>query len=192
MRRLRLNLNRLRARQLAILAQKKNFTRREFIGLTGTAALGAASQAKQLGLRLPGSFKIAGDEKRLAFLLGGEERWVIDPQRFSGSPKLTIERSEARVRFELTHATYPGTNLPADLTGELSRVGRRWRMHLRMALGGFDAKFPFAQWLAGGDPAVSCVPLPGALFDLGPPGRVVSAATARAGLLPGWGTRCSG
>src|SRR5712692_2858825 len=115
MRRYRLNLNRLRARQLAILAQKKNFTRREFIGLTGTAALGAASQAKKLGLRLPESFEIVGDEKRLAFMLGGQERWVIDPQRFSGSPKLTIDRTETRVRFDLTHATYPGTNLSADL-----------------------------------------------------------------------------
>src|SRR5712692_3451545 len=115
MRRYRLNLNRLRARQVAILAQKKNFTRRQFIGLTGTAALGAASQAKKLGLRLPGSFKIVGDEKRLAFMLGGQERWVIDPRRFSGSPKLTIDRTETRVRFELTHATYPGTNLSADL-----------------------------------------------------------------------------
>ncbi len=88
MKRLKLNFTGLRARQLAILAQKKNFTRRQFIGLTGTAALGAASQAKKLGLRLPGSFKIVGDEKRLAFLLGGEERWVIDPQRFSGSPPI--------------------------------------------------------------------------------------------------------
>src|SRR5713101_2783427 len=131
MRRLRLNLDRLRARQLAILAQKKNFTRREFIGLTGTAALGAASHAKQLGLRLPGSFRIVGDEKRLAFLLGGEERWVIDPQRFSGSPKLTIDRTETRIRFELSRARYPETNLPADRTGKLNRTGRRWRMHLR-------------------------------------------------------------
>src|ERR1700694_4137600 len=167
MRRLRLNLNGLRARQLAILAKKKNFTRREFIGLTGTAALGAASQAKKLGLRLPGSFKIAGDEKRLAFLLGSEERWVIDPQRFSGSPKLTIERTETRIRFELSRARYPGTNLPADLTGELNRVGRRWRMHLHMALGGFDAKFPFEKWLVGNDPAVSGVHLQRTVSDLG-------------------------
>ncbi len=192
MRRLRLNLNRLRARQLAILAQKKNFTRREFIGLTGTAALGAASQAKQLGLRVPGSFKIAGDEKRLAFLLGGEERWVIDPQRFSGSPKLTIERSETRVRFELTHATYPGTNLPADLTGELNRVGRRWRMHLRMALGGFDAKFPFEKWLAGDNPAVSGVHLPRTVLALGQSGRAVASGTAHAAFSPGWVTEFRG
>ena len=192
MRRLRLNLDRLRAHQLAILAQKKNFTRREFIGLTGTAALGAASQAQKLGLRLPGSFKIVGDEKRLAFLLGGEERWVIDPQRFSGSPKLTIERTETRVRFELSHATYPGTNLRADLTGELNRVGRRWRMHLRMALGGFEAKFPFEKWLAGDDPAVSAVHLQRAVVELGQSGRVFASGTARAAFGPGWVTEFRG
>ena len=192
MRRLSLNLTSLRARQLAIFAQKKNFTRREFIGLTGTAALGAASQAKQLGLALPGALKIAGDEKRLAFLLGGQERWVIDPQRFGGSPKLTIERTETRVRFELTHATYPGTNLPADLTGELNRVGRRWRMHLRMALSGFDAKFPFEKWLAGDNPAVSSAHLPRTVLELGQSGRVVASGTARAAFGPGWVTEFRG
>ncbi|HVS81799.1 MAG TPA: hypothetical protein VHE60_08690, partial [Pyrinomonadaceae bacterium] len=192
MQRLKLNLTGLRARQLAILAQKKNFTRREFIGLTGTAALGAASQAKKLGIALPASFKIVGDEKRLAFLLGGEERWVIDPQRFSGSPKLTIDRTETRIRFELSRARYPGTNLPADLTGELNRIGRRWRMHLRMALGGFDAKVPFEKWLAGNDPAVSGVHLQRTVSELGQSGRVLASGTARAAFSPGWVTEFRG
>ncbi len=192
MKRLRLNLPGLRARQLAILAQKKNFTRREFIGLTGTAALGAASQAKTLGLALPGSLKIVGDEKRLAFLLGGEERWVIDPQRFGGSPKLKIERTETRIGFELTGARYPGTNLPADLTGELNRVGRRWRMRLRMTLGGFDAKFPFEKWLAGNEAAVSGVHLQQTVSELGQSGRVLASGKARAAFSPGWTTEFRG
>ena len=186
MQRLKLDLPGLRARQLAILAQKKNFTRREFIGLTGTAALGAAAQAKTLSLRLPGSLKIVGDENRLAFLLGDEERWVIDPRRFSGSPKLSIERTETRLRFELSRARYPGTNLPADLTGELNRIGRRWRLHLRMTLGGFDAKIPFEQWLAGNEAAVSGVRLQQTVSDLGRSGRVLASGNARATFNPGW------
>ena len=83
MRRLRLNLNRLRARQLAILAQKKNFTRREFIGLTGTAALGVASQAKNLGLRLPGSSDCYFCDSSVANLLvGWKNRKIASLTRF--------------------------------------------------------------------------------------------------------------
>ena len=137
MRRLRFDLSALRARQLIILARQKNFSRRHFLGLTGTAALGAATHVKTLGIGASRPLEIQGDENRLAFLLDGEERWVIDPQRFSGNPKLTIARTETSLRFQLSDATYPGTKLPADLTCQLVRTGNHWRMQLRMEFGKF-------------------------------------------------------
>ena len=192
MQRLQINFSRLRARQLAILAQKKNFTRREFLGLTGTAALGAATQLKKLGRTQAGPLEIIGDENRLAFLLGGEERWVIDPQRFSGRPKLTIDRNETRVRLQLAGATYPGTKLPADLTCDLNATGKQWRMRLRMALGDFQAAAPFEKWLAGNEAVTSVVRLDGTVCALGQAGRVITRGVARARFDPGWVTELHG
>ena len=192
MRRLRFDLSALRAKQLVILARKKNFNRRDFLGLTGTAALGAASRVKLLGRGQAGALQIKGDENRLAFLLGSEERWVIDPQRFGGLPKLTIDRTDTRLRFQLAGATYPGTNLPADLTCELNRAGNGWRMHLRMALGNFQATAPFEDWLAGNEVATSAVRLDGTVCELGQAGRVLARGSARARFAPEWVTELHG
>src|SRR6185295_16907608 len=190
MQRLRLDFSELRSRQLALLARKEGFTRRAFIGLTGTAALGAASQVKLLG-RVFQPLEIKGDEEHLAFLLNGEERWVIDPKLFGGTPRLAIERSESHFHFKLSDATYPGTTLPADLACELTRAGRRWRMRLRMSLGGFDARAPFEQWLAGDEIAASSSHLANAV-ELGPAGRVLVSGNARAAFAPNWVTDLRG
>jgi hypothetical protein len=191
MQRPRLSFSELRARQLALLAKKKNLSRRAFIGLSGTAALGAATQVNLLG-RVFDPLEIKGDEDRLAFLLNGEERWVIDPKLFGGSPRLAIERSASRLYFKLSDATYPGTELPADLTCELNRAGRRWRMHLRMAFGGFDAKAPFEQWLAGDELAASNVRLGHTVVDLGQAGRMLLSGSARVTFDPAWVTALRG
>lgn len=191
MKRPQLNFAGLRARQLDLFAKTRHFTRRGFIGLTGTAALGAASQVKQLG-RVFDPLEIRGDENRLAFLLNGEERWVIDPKQFGGSPRLAIEKSESRIQLQLSHATYPGTKLPADLTCELNRAGRHWRMRLRMALGGFNTKVPFERWLAGDEPAASTVRLDRNVLELGHAARVLVSGSARATFDPGWVTGLRG
>ncbi|MEP6707912.1 MAG: hypothetical protein ABJC05_10350, partial [Pyrinomonadaceae bacterium] len=192
MQRPQLNLTGLRARQLAILAWKKNFTRREFIGLSGTAVLGAASQARKLDLTWPDHFEIAGDEKRLAFLLGDEERWVIDPQRFGGSAKLTIRRRANSILLHLSRAIYPGTKLPADLNCELNRVGKRWQMRLRMTLGDFEATVPFENWLGGNESAASTVKLRHTVSELGHSGRLIASGRARATFHPQWLTEFRG
>lgn len=187
MQRLQLSFTSLRARQLALAVKQKNFTRRQFMGLTGTAALGAASQIKQLR-RAFEPLEIKGDEDRLAFLLNGQERWVIDPKLFGGSPQLEIEKTSSRIHFKLSRATYPGTKLPADLTCELNRVGRRWRMHLRMALGNFRASAPFERWLAGDELVTSTSSLNKTAVELGQAGRLIVSGTANATFAPGWVT----
>ncbi|MEP6569924.1 MAG: hypothetical protein ABJC10_09135 [Acidobacteriota bacterium] len=192
MRRLRFDLSTLRAKQLVILARKKNFNRRHFLGLTGTAALGAASRVKLLGRGQVQPLEIKGDENRLAFSLNGEERWVIDPQRFTGKPKLTIERTATRLRFQLDGATYPGTKLKADLNCVLDRAGKGWRMHLQMELGNFQAALPFEKWLAGSEAATSAVRLDGAVCELGQTGRLLAHGPARARFTPDWVTELQG
>src|SRR6185436_10448003 len=161
-------------------------------GFTGTAALGAASRVNLLGHGPVKPLEIKGDENRLAFLLDGEERWVIDPQRFSGRPELTINRTDKHVRFQLANAIYPGTNLPADLTCDLKRTGRHWHMHLRMGLGEFQTAVPFEKWLAGTQAATSDVRLDGTLCELGQTGRVVTRGLARARFGPEWVTELRG
>jgi hypothetical protein len=95
MRRLRFDLSALRARQLIILARQNHFSRRHFLGLSGTAALGAATQVKKLAHGTVRPLEIKGDENRLAFLLDGEERWVIDPQRFGSHPNFRAPLTRA-------------------------------------------------------------------------------------------------
>ncbi|HEV7682192.1 MAG TPA: hypothetical protein VGO68_08730 [Pyrinomonadaceae bacterium] len=192
MRRLRFDLSALRARQFIILARQKHFSRRHFLGLTGTAALGAATQVKNLGHGLVRPMEIQGDENRLAFLLDGEERWVIDPQRFSGTPKLTIDRTAATLRFQLSGATYPGTQLSADLSCQLVRTGGHWRMQLRMEFGDFEAAVPFEKWLAGDEAATAAVRLDGSICELGQAGRLVTNGPARARFTPQWVTELHG
>ena len=153
--------------------------------------MGAASQAKLLASVFE-PVQIIGDENRLAFLLNGEERWIIDPKLFGGSPRLAIERSDSRLHLKLSQAFYPGTNLPADLTCELNRSGKRWRMRLQMALGGFDARAPFEKWLAGDEPAADSVRLGHTVCDLGQAGRVLVSGSARATFNPSWVTELRG
>src|SRR5438128_3841514 len=191
MQRRQFNYSALRDRRLLNLFHKKNFSRREFLGLSGTAALGAASQLK-LGRARAGKLEIAGDEQRLAFLLDGEERWVIDPQLFSGPAKLSIHKAENLVRFELSRAIYPGTKLPADLTGELHRTGKRWRMHLRMKLGNFRSTFRFEEWLAGNEVARSRFYLHQTVCEMGRVRRVVATGPANATFEPAWVTAMHG
>ncbi|HSS21291.1 MAG TPA: hypothetical protein VLL54_14550 [Pyrinomonadaceae bacterium] len=192
MQRLRFDLSALRARQLIILARKKNFNRRQFLGWTGTAALGAATQVKKLRAGQFQPLEIKGDETRLAFLLDGEERWVIDPQLFGGTPKLTIDRSGGHFHFELSGATYPGTKLPANLSCDLNRARKSWNMSLRMELGNFQATVPFERWLLGDEVASARVRLDGTVCELGQGGRVLARGAARARFDPVWTTELHG
>ena len=53
------------------------------------------------------------------------------------------------ILVEVRGARYPGTNVSADFTCVIVRGATGSRMTLAMALGGFSARVPFEQWLAG-------------------------------------------
>ena len=70
-----------------------------------------------------GPFTIASGTDWIAFSLDGQERWRIDARRFGGSPRLYFSRQAELIEVRLQGATYPGTDLSADLIVTLARPG---------------------------------------------------------------------
>lgn len=130
-------------------------SRRRMLALSASSAIVAAPAVTSMRTMLSGDFEIVGDARRVAFLLGGRERWVIDTRRFAGEPRLTLERTERTVRVELRNARYPGTDLPADFVCEVRPGLVKRPMDLRMTLGDFRCEMPLERWLLGAEPARS-------------------------------------
>jgi hypothetical protein len=141
---------------------------------------------------LLGLFEFAGDQKRVAFKLGGQERWVIDTRRFSGSPKLKVERSDKSISLELTGAEYPGTNLPANLLCDLRSGKTGWRMKLNLELGSFRCEVPFEKWLAGQALARCKVTVNARICELGSHSGIKVSGDAKAEFFPNWVLRLTG
>jgi hypothetical protein len=199
MARTRLNLSVLRDqskshddRDDSLDADRLTFSRREVLGLMGAAAVGTSPAFKTIETALRGSVQLVGNSKRVAFTLAGCERWVIDTRRFGGSPKLKVERHDHFIRLALTDATYPGTNLPADLVCELRRGIGGWRMHLQLGLGGFKCTVPFERWLAGLEPARSNIYLRSRPCQLNATSVLAITGPARAHFSPDWLLRLEG
>jgi len=93
--------------------------------------------------------------QRVAFLLAGQDRWVIDPRRFGGHARIALDESPNAIRIELIDALFPGTTLPADFICELTPRLVGWWMRLQLKLGDLTISVPFERWLAGIVPAVS-------------------------------------
>ncbi|MFQ5810049.1 MAG: hypothetical protein ACE5JM_10565, partial [Armatimonadota bacterium] len=117
-------------------------SRREWLGLTGAAAATLPPLGRAALAAARGPVEIVFDRDRVAFRLGGKDCWVIDRRRFGGSPRLRCRRDGSVTRVELQGATYPGTELPADLVCEVRSAPVGSTMRLQMALGGFEAEAP--------------------------------------------------
>ena len=137
-------------------------------------------------------FEIVDDGRRLAFRVGGCERWLIDPRRFGGAPLLTVERGEGTLRIELAGAFYPGTNFPADFVGELHQEGSVWCLRLQLVLGGFRAEFPFEPWLNGLEPASAPVTLTPPPLPLGARAGLIVRGKGMAAFAPNWSMTLQG
>lgn len=131
-------------------------------------------------------FEIVDEGGRLAFWVDGQERWLIDPGRFGGTPLLKVKRGDDSVRISLSGAFYPGTNFSADFVGELRREGSVWRLHLSFALGDFQVVLPFVGWLSGREPARASVTLTSPPLPLGNRAGLVLRGKATAELSPDW------
>src|SRR5947209_6093123 len=90
-------------------APAEGITRRTMLAITGAAPFVVPAVIEAAAHTL--DFEIHGDERRVAFVARGEERWVIDCAAFSGHPRLRMSRSRNCIRLRLRDARYPGTDL---------------------------------------------------------------------------------
>lgn len=106
------------------------------IGAAGSAAVpaGAGSTASSRVVH------IGGDDDCFTIRLASGAQWSIDRRWFDGAPCLRWERSARAFSVELEAAEFPGLEMRCDLSvrGELYR-------------GGWQARFEFPQWQAGGE-----------------------------------------
>src|SRR5688572_4207236 len=107
----RLNLEALRRRgrgDPSLLGKSQEATlelsRRQFLVLGGTAAAGFSTTA---WIRAPFEIKRSGEA--ISFWDGNQQVWLIDPSRFSGSPKLTLKNNKHTIELRLRNAYFPGT-----------------------------------------------------------------------------------
>ena len=144
-----------------------------------TALLDAASQArlsrrtllKMLGTALPvpaalnasgqifHTFQISNEHGRLAFIVGGIERWVIDPNSFTGEPQTRLTRRKDRIEVQLVNAFFPGTGISASFASQLRRVAEGWRMDFKAEFAEFETSVDFLKWLQGLTSAKNAVKL---------------------------------
>jgi hypothetical protein len=177
--------------RLATSPEPVTVSRRELLGIAGAAAVALPPGGKQLGSGARGPFRLSAGRERLAFSLGGQERWVIDASRFAGAPKLRHTQSDGRIAIELTGATYPGTDVPADFACVIRRSVVGWRMRIKHAFGGLEAEVPFEAWLTGAEPARAQVKAPGVLCAVGAGGKI-EASGGEASFCPDWTLRLEG
>ncbi|HRI09004.1 MAG TPA: hypothetical protein PKW35_14380, partial [Nannocystaceae bacterium] len=106
--------------------------------------------------------------KRARFVVGGEDRWTIDVDRFAGSPVLKVTQTGTTVTLDLTGARFPGTEIPADLHARVYRhrtLG--WALELRLVWGSFAAApLALAAFLDGSARATAPVALSGVACPL--------------------------
>jgi hypothetical protein len=175
-----------RVSQLASPKHSNPVTRREFLGVAGSAAVTASPALKAIEKAVIGPFEFESTRKRAVFKLGGEERWVIDTRFFTGSPKLKVTKKDDIILLKLTRAKYPGTDLPADLKCVVRRGFLGWNMKLYLALGNFAGQFSLVPWLAGLETAHSPVTCAGRVCGLGNTSYLEISGSAEAEFSPDW------
>jgi hypothetical protein len=153
------------------------------IGITGTAPFVLPVLMEGAANTL--DFEICGDERRLAFVVRGEERWVIDCAAFSGHPRLRISRSRNRIRLRLRDARYPGTDVRADFEVEIRRILHTHQARFLFAPLHYRAEVAFVPWLLGHATAEGAIEGGRfARFDGG--GGLDVTSPARARFSPNW------
>jgi hypothetical protein len=167
-------------------------SRRAIFGFAGVAAVDLSPLLKRLETSSLGSIEVVSSTERVAFRMGGKDRWVLDTRCFAGTPRLRLTRKPGRLRVELEGARLPGTPLPADLTCDLTEELLGWRMRLVLALGRFEADVPFEAWLLGNHRATSILAdTPIAEIALATP-LALEVKRTLAAFTPDWTLRCEG
>jgi len=156
------------------------------LGMSGAVAAGlTVPHLRALGGALGGALEIVEGRNRVALVMGGVERFVIDGARFVGRPRVLVERTGGTCTLALLNARWPGTDLPADLTltvrpGLLNRTAT-----IETALG-MKATVRLEPWLQGRERAVAPARLENALCALGNGERVQLRGEAELCFAPDW------
>lgn len=98
----------------------------------------------KLGQRIQFRF----DGRSATFLLDGSPAWVVDPARFSGSPRLRVKEDSRSIRLRLIRARYPGSKAAADFNCLVRKGSLQWTVQLEMLLGEFCSEGDLEAWLA--------------------------------------------
>ena len=130
--------------------ESPRLSRRGLLGVAGTALVASSPVLRGARSLLSEGFRISGDEKRLAFVIGRKERWVIDTGAFGGRPKLRIDRRDGWIDLRLTNARYPGTDIAADFRCTITgNPGARPRFTLHFPHFDASGSALFEEWLLG-------------------------------------------
>lgn len=128
---------------------------------------------------------VDGDERRIAFRVDGVERWVLDPARFSGRPRLAVQRRPERVQVALIDAKFPGTHIPADLECCVEFDGRVWMLELSLKWGRVQSTVAAIPWLLEQAPLQAAWQGRPTQIDFGDL-ALRFGGTGRADFRPGW------
>ena len=172
-----------------------SLSRRDFFGLaalTGFSLPPALSLAKSVIARSKESFEHTATERRIVFRLYGQDRWVIDCDRFGGRPRLVHHRNRDEIRLALLDAFFPGTRLPADFDCTIRKASLTWQMDLRFHLRECHCRAPFVRWLAQLEPATGELALAESVCSTGQDESLVLAGNAVGEFRPDWTLRLKG
>lgn len=159
-------------------------SRRELLGMAGLAAVTLPPLTRSLTPGLLGRVEIVRQPGRVAVKLGGRERWVIDPARFSGTPRVEVSGEDQTTILALRGARYPGTGVPADFEARLTRGLTGWRMRVRLALTGAVSEAGLESWLVGAEVARCRARLNLTACDLGCAGKLSLGGLAQVDFFP--------
>lgn len=168
-----------------------HLTRRQALKLAGLA-VGTAVGITAVEKTLTGPFELVESRRRVAFKLGGEERWIIDTRNFGGNPSLKVIKTKDLTRVELKNAKFPGTGLPADLVCELKQGIVGCWMKLTLGFGGFAGEVPFEKWLAGTETLRSGIKMSAPFCELATRTALWLSGRATAEYFPDWTLQVEG
>lgn len=131
-------------------------TRRQALGLVGALSVTAAPIASAIESALSTTYRIRRRGDRIAFLVAGVERWVIDPRDFDGEPTLNFCEDANGISIGLHHAFFPGTNVPADLEVTIDR-GTTPKAQFHFVKLGVWCAAPFVPWLLDRGHAIGAI-----------------------------------
>jgi hypothetical protein len=130
---------------------------------------------------------------RARFVLGGDDRWTFELDRFAGSPALSVSQSGSAVTLVLSGARFPGTEIPADLTARIYRHRTHgWALELQLAWGGFRATLGLRPFLEGSTAAAAPVALDGVACPLDADHTITTQGLGVALFRPSWTLAAAG